>query len=119
MRTPAGKDCSFYYEDYNRGRNLQECRAEKGEGSLRWKPGDCAKCPIPAIQMANASPTLHLELTLKTGFLGFGRKAKVIATCTKHRIEVANPYTGCPKCNAERPGLAIFAEALEKLDDKE
>src|SRR5688572_8219728 len=33
MRTPAGKECDFYYEDFHRGRELQECRIQKAAQS--------------------------------------------------------------------------------------
>ena len=26
MRTPAGKECQYFYGDYYRGRNQEECR---------------------------------------------------------------------------------------------
>ncbi|NJL95649.1 MAG: hypothetical protein HC915_18920 [Anaerolineae bacterium] len=116
MRTPAGQECSYYYEDFHRGRNVQECRIPKGDRSLAWQPKDCARCPVPDILRANSSPHLRLELTISTRFLGFGRKLEVRATCGKHHIPVPNPYTGCPECNQERPGLNLFAQALEDID---
>lgn len=117
MQTPDGKECEFYYEDFHRGRSVQECRISKAATSAPWRPSDCAKCPVPAILLANSSPNLHLELNIRPTLLGFGRKLQVKASCRKHEITVENPYTGCPKCNAERPGLALFAEALDDIDD--
>jgi len=117
MQTPDGRECHFYYEDFHRGRNVQECRIPKVEGSAPWQPPLCAKCPVPAILQANSSTYLQLKLHIKPGFLGFGRKMIAVASCTKHQIPIENPYTGCPQCNAERPGLSIFAQALEDLDD--
>jgi hypothetical protein len=118
MQTPAGKDCRHYYEDYHRGRNIQECRLEKSNpDSVRWHPSDCNKCPVPDILNANASPDLELTLTIKQGFLGFGRRLVVDAACIKHRIPVNDPYIGCPRCNDERPGLDVFRKALEADDD--
>ena len=37
MRTPAGTECPYFYGDYFRGRNLEECRLLKsaGEGWTR------------------------------------------------------------------------------------
>jgi len=116
MRTPAGKECVFYYEDFHRGRSVQECRIPKSEESAIWQPRDCAKCPVPAILLANASPHLELIATIKAGFLGFGRKVIVSAHCAKHHIPIEDPYTGCLQCNQERPGLSIFAEALKDID---
>ena len=119
MRTPDGKECEFYYEDFHRGRDVQECRVHKSEKSARWQPADCAKCAVPEILRANSSPNLELEIHIQRAILGIGHKVKVRAYCLKHEIDIANPYTGCPECNAERPGLSLFAEALEELDDDE
>jgi hypothetical protein len=118
MRTPAGKECRFYYQDYNRGRDLQECRLIKeNPTSLPWRPNYCASCPVPDILNANASPALELKLTISPRLLGLGRKLDVTATCLRHRILIEDPYVGCLKCNEERPGLDVFRHALEQ-DDK-
>jgi hypothetical protein len=118
MRTPAGKDCRFYYADYNRGRNLQECRLIKGNSeSLPWRPNYCANCPVPDILNANSSRDLELTLTVKPVLLGLGRKLEVTATCFKHRTVIEDPYIGCPKCIAERPGLDVFRQALEQTEN--
>jgi hypothetical protein len=116
MRTPAGTECDLYYEDFHRGRDAQECRAHKSEKSAYWQPKDCAKCPVPEILRANSSPHLQLEITINRGFMSLGNNVKVRAWCNRHDIEIENPYTGCSKCNADRPGLNLFAEALEELD---
>lgn len=118
MRTPAGKECRYYYEDFHRGRNIQECRlVQANPESMRWRPKDCAQCPIPDILNANASPNLELKLTITPRLLGLGRDLKVQASCRKHRIPVENPYVGCPECNAERASLDVFRRALGNEDD--
>lgn len=119
MRTPAGKECKHYYEDYNRGRNIKECRLVKANPeSMRWRPSDCTRCPVPAILYANASPDMELTLTIKTRLMGFGRQYAVSATCIRHRITIDDPFVGCPKCNTERSeGLDLFRQALESHDD--
>lgn len=118
MRTPAGKECRYYHEDFHRGRDIQECRLVQGNPeSMHWRPGDCSKCPIPEILNANASPDMTLTLTIKPKFMGLGREYEVTATCTKHRIPIDDPYTGCPSCYKERPGLDIFRRAFEQGDD--
>ena len=119
MRTPAGKECPQYHEDFHRGRNVQECRlVNQNPNSLHWKPSDCKLCHVPEILNANASPNLELSLTIKPKFLGLGREIEIKASCSKHRIPIDDPYVGCPKCNAERPGLNLFWEALNE-DDRE
>ena len=121
MRTPAGTECRFYYEDYNRGRNRQECRLiNENPDSMHWRPSDCSRCPVPDVLKANASAHLELRLTIKPRLLGFGRQHIVSAHCSRHRTEIEDPYIGCPECNAERPGLDLFRQALEgdEPDDK-
>lgn len=114
MRTPAGKDCRHYYEDFHRGRDVQECRLIKENvDSLPWRPVDCSKCPVPEILNANASPNLDLTVTVKTKLLGFGRQLTVSATCARHKILIEDPYIGCKSCNENRPGLDLFRDALE------
>ncbi len=118
MRTPAGKECRYYYQDFHRGRNVQECRlVDEHDGSLPWKPSDCSKCPVPDILQANANPNLALTLRFKPVLLGLGRRTELIATCSKHKKPIADPYVGCSECNQERPNLDAFIQALESMDD--
>lgn len=118
MRTPAGKECRYYYEDYYRGREVHECRLVKeNPESARWHPSDCGKCPVPEILNANASKDMKLTLTIKPKFLGFVRQFEVKAYCVRHRIPIEDPHIGCPKCNEERPGLDIFRQALGQNED--
>ncbi|MBL8163333.1 MAG: hypothetical protein JNJ61_15205 [Anaerolineae bacterium] len=118
MRTPAGKECAHYYEDFHRGRNVQECRlARDNPASMQWRPVDCSQCTVPDIRNANASPHLELKLTIKPRLLGLGRRIEVTASCIKHRVDIEDAFTGCSQCNAERPGLDVFWKALETDDD--
>ncbi len=112
MKTPAGKECKFYYEDFNRGRNRQECRLiPRAAGAAGWRPGDCARCPVPDILWANASEHLELRAHIVNGFLGFGRHVRIAASCRKHNVEVRDPYAGCEQCARDRPGLpGIFGQ---------
>lgn len=118
MRTPAGKECRHYHQDFHRGRNVQECRLNQAnQNSLRWRPSDCNLCPVPAILNANASPNLALTLTIDRRLLGFGRKLSVEAHCLKHRIPIEDAYIGCSECLKERgDALDLFRQAL-KGDD--
>ena len=94
MVTPTGKECPHYYEDFNRGRAIQECRlAAQNAESLHWRPRDCAKCAVPDILRANASPNLELRLTIRGA-------ARLCAPGARgcwcpHDIPIADPYTGC------------------------
>ncbi|MFP4322867.1 MAG: hypothetical protein ACLFTK_10475 [Anaerolineales bacterium] len=117
MRTPDGRQCEYYYEDFHRGRDVQECRIGKTERSAAWQPRDCAKCPVPDILRANACPHLQMKIHIQKPILGIGHKVKVSAHCDKIDDQVENPYVGCPRCNEDRPGLDLFAQALENMDD--
>jgi hypothetical protein len=115
MRTPAGKECRFYYEDFNRGRSRQECRLVMANAkSAEWQPRDCNNCIIPDILAANGDPNLVLEGTITTSLLGFRRRMEVKAFCSKHLLDVPNPIVGCPECARERPGLSdLFGDIGE------
>jgi hypothetical protein len=119
MRTPAGKECRHYHEDFHRGRNVQECRLIKNNpDSIAWKPVDCDTCPIPEILNANADPNMDLIVTVASRLLGLGRKITVTARCHKHQIPIKDPYVGCTQCNNEKgPALDLFRQALDGNDD--
>jgi hypothetical protein len=116
MKTPDGRECKFYHEDFHRGREVQQCRIPKRETSAEWQPSDCVRCPVPDILLANASPELQLNLEIKRGWWGFGYRVTAHATCRKHKIAIADPMIGCPECNAERPGFNLFDQALRDLE---
>lgn len=106
MVTPAGKECRFYYENFHRGHSDQECRlVQSNPNSEDWKPTDCQNCPVPDILLANSNPNLVLEGRITKGFLGFNRKINIKAFCSKHLIDVPDPFVGCPVCASERPGF--------------
>jgi hypothetical protein len=118
MQTPDGRECPHYYADFHRGHSTQLCRLlEHDRVSLPWKPTDCARCPVPDILHANASKYLRLELSIQPIMLGLGRRLTVQAFCDRHDVPIEDPFVGCPKCNAERPGLDAFFRALEETDD--
>ena len=115
MRTPAGRECPHYYADFNRHtRDIEECRlAMANPESEAWHAKDCAKCPVPDILLANASPDTQLKLWIKSSFLGLMRRVRVEAICLKNGEKV-DPYVGCPD---DHPGLELFRRALEGGDD--
>ena len=113
MINPAGKDCNYYYQDFMRGRSVQECRLTMHNvKSADWQPKDCDNCPVPEVLMSNFNPNLVLEGTIKKGMLGFGRKIEVRAFCSKHLIDIENPVSGCTECAKERPGLKELFDDL-------
>jgi hypothetical protein len=101
MRTPAGTECRYYYQDYFRGRETQECRLVKGNPrSPTWEPELCEKCPVPEILRANGSPHMRLELVERKR-LGLFKTVVVEAYCLKHACPIDDPIRGCPACAAE------------------
>lgn len=109
MITPAGVECRYYYADYFRGRERQECRLiAQNPRSEPWRPELCSTCPVPGILRANASPHLVLEGTVKKRFLGLVRRVEVEAICSKHLTEVPEPHVGCGQCREERLGAAML-----------
>lgn len=101
MRTPAGTECRHYYEDFNRGRQTQECRLIKANTrSLPWTPPLCAKCRVPDVLRANGSPHLRLELTVRKRF-GLFTALELTGYCGRHAQAVADLLPGCAACRAE------------------
>jgi hypothetical protein len=116
MKTPDGRECKHYYEDFNRGRNVQECRLIKSHGEGEpWHPSDCSKCPVPDILLANADPDMELKLVIKKGFLGFGRKLEVTATSRSDGSPIEDPYVG--RVDKGNANLNLFRQALEEMND--
>jgi hypothetical protein len=103
MRTPAGFECKFFYADYYRGRNKQECRLiAQNPASEKWTPGLCRDCPVPNIVRANACPHLVLEARVIKTWGGLGRRVAVSAACTKTLKDVPEPQVGCGQCQEIR-----------------
>ena len=109
MRTPAGKECRFYYEDHFRGREKEECRLlQRNPNAGRWKPSHCNTCPVPDILRQNACPNLALEGRIHKSLLGLREQVTVYAVCTSSLKEVDNPAVGCGECHRHRPGAEIL-----------
>jgi hypothetical protein len=108
MRTPAGKECKYYYEDYFRGREKRECRliGRNPDGGT-WKPKHCNGCKVPDILRQNGCAHLALEAKVEKGFLGLTEKVGVYAVCTKHLVEVSQPAVGCGHCHETLSNVTI------------
>lgn len=112
MKTPAGFDCEFFYADYYRGRNVEECRLiERNPRSEQWTRGLCKDCPVPRVLRANNCQHLRLEATVVKTMLGLGRKVQLRAYCSKSARDVPEPEVGCGQCHS----LGAF-EQLTKSD---
>lgn len=111
MRTPAGKECPYFYADYHRGRDTEICRLiEQNPDSAPWNPGICEKCPVPEIARANASDSLKLEGTIVKKWFGFKETIKVEGWCSRCFSVVADPLQGCPNCHDDRPSIFDLPE---------
>jgi hypothetical protein len=110
MRTPAGTECEFYFEDFHRGRSRQECRLiQRNPASAPWRPNLCKTCPVPSILRANACPNMVMEVWVGRRW-GLLRQVKVAAFCTLAMEEVAEPMVGCGRCHEGRlraPGEGV------------
>jgi hypothetical protein len=97
MRTPAGTECKYYYEDFHR-RNYQECRLiARNPDSLSWTPDLCSQCAVPRILQANLCPHMLLKATVVRRLL-VQRRVVVEAFCEAKQVNVTEPMVGCGHC---------------------
>jgi hypothetical protein len=107
MRTPYGQECRFFFGDYFRGRNFEECRLITDSNSkLNWSTKICKSCPVPDILLANACQYMQLSGVIKKDF-GFIKRMNVSAYCEKSKSKVKEPHIGCGQCH---PLPDIFLE---------
>ena len=94
-------DCKYFYGDYFRGRDYEECRLlQSSAGNTRpWQRKLCDTCPVPNIVRNTNCAGLALEAEVKRRLL----REKVVVTfavCTVHMAELDDPLN-CPLCAAE------------------
>lgn len=100
MQTPYGKECKFFYGDYFRGRNHEECRLlEPSVSATQWTSKLCKTCPVPGIIRANSCENMVLHGSIRPGLLGLGKSMKITAFCTKSQKSVSEPHVGCGQCH--------------------
>ncbi len=103
MKTPAGFECTYFYGDYYRGRNLEECRLLSASGQ-KWTPDLCRTCPVPGILRANACQFLRLRAAVARPLTAaFQRRVQITARCEKTHKPVAEPHVGCGECHPLPP----------------
>jgi hypothetical protein len=109
MRTPAGKECKYFYGDYFRGRSTEECRLLQ-VAQERWGPDLCRSCPVPEVLRANACQFLQLRgsVTRPVG-AAFQRRVRITAFCGKVGRPVAEPEIGCGECHPLPPEFVVKA----------
>jgi hypothetical protein len=109
MRTPAGKECRYYYEDFYRGRSTQTCRLiERNRESPPWTPGLCQTCPVPDMLRANACTHLVLDAHVSKRLLGLVQRVEVTGWCSEYFLEVEHPAIGCGHCHEHGGGSSIL-----------
>ena len=100
MKTPVGVECPYFFGDYHRGKNREECRLLAATiPSLPWQPRLCNSCPVPAIVRANSCEHMQLRPELKRPFPFFPHQVKVNAYCRKTHQDVKEPKVGCGECH--------------------
>jgi len=100
MKTPAGKECKYFFGDYYRGRNREECRLIGNQPSPNhWTPNLCESCPVPGILLANSCEHMRLKARVGRKFLGLRRFVEVSAYCEKTDRPVKEPHIGCGECH--------------------
>jgi len=108
MRTPAGTECPYYYADYYRGREFEECRlVEPSPSGKEWSPDVCSQCPVPEILRANGCQNMSLHAQIRSGFLGIGKKVEVKAYCSRVGEAVKEPRVGCGHCHEDLPSFSV------------
>lgn len=108
MRTPAGKECRYFYGNYYRGRSQEECRLlAAANPPLAWRPTMCATCPVPGILLSNACESMVLEPRLVRPLKIKKQQVAVKTYCTKSQCSGFDPHIGCGECHTFS---AIFEE---------
>lgn len=95
-------NCRYFYGDYFRGKNKEECRliAANPENIRPWRRSLCDRCPVPELLIVSNSRDLLLEAEVKRKFLRDGVEV-TFAICGKHKIYLDDPRY-CPQCAAEK-----------------
>lgn len=100
MRTPAGVECKYFYGDYYRGKNHEECRLiGDAPPPGNWNPSLCSTCPVPGILRANACEFMVLRGEVKRRLGVLKKQVVVSAYCTKSEQKVTEPHVGCGQCH--------------------
>ena len=98
MKTPFGKECPYFYGDYRRGRNHEECRLLL-DNHLEWNQNLCEKCPVPEIKLANACEHMELTPQFSKKIIFKKQQIEVSAYCHKSSKNVEDPRIGCGECH--------------------
>jgi hypothetical protein len=105
MRTPAGKECPYFYGDYYRGRDREECRLLiDANPPLPWRRELCSTCPVPDILLANACPHMVLLPRLERPFpIITKQQVRVETYCRQSDRKGFDAHIGCGHCHPLPP----------------
>jgi hypothetical protein len=104
MKTPAGTECKYFYGDYYRGCDREECRLL----GASWNRDLCRACPIPAIIRANACEHMALRAEVAHPLTAaFQRRVNVKAYCEKTERSGFDPHIGCGECHPFPPVFEV------------
>jgi hypothetical protein len=106
MKTPAGKECRYFYGSYHRGRDIEECRLLSDVSpAIPWKPSYCETCPVPGILLANACQDMVLLPRLSRSLLKMKQQLQVKTYCNKTGKAGFDPHIGCGECHSLPPEI--------------
>jgi hypothetical protein len=114
MQNPYGKECQYFYGDYYRGRNREECRLLPGPGS--WQPDLCRICPVPGILQANGCQHMRLQAETFRPLLVLKPQVRISAICTKTEKTIPEPHIGCGQCHTLPPILMGEPDDINPAD---
>ena len=109
---PKSVNCRYFYGDYFRGKNKEECRllAANPSNQRPWHRKLCDSCPVPEIMIASNSRELAIEAEVKRlEALGASLVKRVQTWC------VMQAPTGQRFC-VVRAGTKDFAERANRWD---
>ena len=107
MKTAFGSECSYYYEDFHRGREMRECRLLRTTRE-NWSYRLCEHCPVPRWQQSNSCAHMAFSGHATRGFLGIGRRMVISVWCDQAAAKVDEPEIGCGKCHLDNPFLQVL-----------
>ncbi|MCO6450717.1 MAG: hypothetical protein J5I90_07985 [Caldilineales bacterium] len=100
MSAPEPVNCRYYYADYFRGRDHEECRLIKRNPNSRpWRRSLCDSCPVPDIILNTDCKEIALEASVSKRW-GLVERVEVYAVCARHYVELEDPKH-CRQCAAE------------------
>lgn len=112
MRTPAGKECRYFYGDYYRGRQHEECRLLNIQSPpIKWQRDLCSSCPVPGILLANACTNMEMTPSITRPFPFIKQKVHIRTYCLQTRLADFDPHVGCGECHN-------IPEIFKNFDDK-